>query len=39
MALADSSAAEHFLDDVHFLSVGDLDLDPDHGVHRHLRQS
>jgi len=33
------SAAEPVLDDVHLLSVGDLDLDPDHRVHRHLPQS
>ena len=33
------SPIEHFLDDVHFVSVGDLDLDPDLGVHRHLPQS
>ena len=33
------SAVEHFLDDARVLPVGDLDLDPDHGVHRHLPQS
>jgi hypothetical protein len=27
------------LDNIHCLSVGDLDLDPDLGVHRHLPQS
>src|SRR6266851_1403813 len=31
-------AAEHLLVDVRVLPVGDLDLDPDLGVHRHLPQ-
>jgi hypothetical protein len=43
MSLAASSSSYPLLDIFwtifEIFSVGDLDLDPDHGVHRHLPQS